>query len=158
MTAKLTRDGARNRSRADALKGWAMPALSFGFFLLYGAVLAGFVKPPENDRLVGRLEPLIFVIVGYSFGRLPSQQNERTLKEEIHRQTQRADAAYHAREQSQQSRDALEEKLRNVRAALTTPSRGAGDTKAEGAGRVGAHGGDDLLRGPVAAALNVINS
>ncbi|HYY97964.1 MAG TPA: hypothetical protein VE642_05190 [Pyrinomonadaceae bacterium] len=158
MTAKLAREGVRKGVTADALKGWAMLALALGFLLLHAAALAGLVRFPENDRLVGRLEPLVFVIAGYFFGRLPSQQNERTLKDEINRQTQRADAAHHAREQSQQSRDALEEKLKNVRAALTTPSRGAGDTSADGTGRVSSHVEDEHLRGPVATALNVINS
>lgn len=147
MAAKLARDGEQGWVAADALKGWGMLALTFGFVLLYGAALAGLVGPPDNDRLVERLEPLIFVIVGYFFGRLPSQQNERMLKDEIGRQAQRADAAQHAREQAQQSREALEEKLKNVRAALTPASRGAG-----------AQAGDGALRGPVAAALTIINS
>jgi hypothetical protein len=43
--------------------------------------------------LVLRLEPIIFVIIGYYFGRLPGQQNEKTLKQEIGRQTLRAAAA-----------------------------------------------------------------
>jgi len=47
--------------------------------------------------MIARIEPIIFVIVGYYFGRLPSQQNEKALKEEISRQTQRADAAQHAK-------------------------------------------------------------
>ena len=72
--------------------------------------------------MVSRLEPIIFVIIGYYFGRLPSQQNESTLKDEINRQTQKADAAQHAKEQAQQARESLEEKMKNVRAALATSS------------------------------------
>jgi len=40
-----------------------------------------------------RLEPIIFVIISYYFGRLPAQQNEQTLKEEIGGQTEKADTA-----------------------------------------------------------------
>lgn len=158
MTAKLTRDGARSGGAVDALKGWVMAALMLGFLTLYGAALAGLVRPPENDRLVGRLEPLIFVIVGYFFGHMPSQQNQQTLKDEINRQTQRADAAQHAREQAQLSRESLEEKLKNVRAALTRPPRGAGEPTRDGPEKVGAQTLDEYLRGTVAAALSVINS
>ena len=70
--------------------------------------------------MVSRIEPIIFVIIGYYFGRLPAQQNEKTLKEEIGRQTQKADAAQHAKEQALQSREALEEKLKSVSAVLNT--------------------------------------
>lgn len=157
MAAKLARDGAQRGGVVDGLRGWAMLALTFGFLLFYAAALAGLIRPPDNDRLVWRLEPLIFVIVGYFFGRLPSQQNERTLKEEINRQTQRADAAQHAREQVQQSREALEEKVKNARsiiapAALAPPSRALTDRATT------PHAGEDTLRAAVAAAMTVLNS
>jgi hypothetical protein len=103
---------------ADALKGWVMVALTFVFILLYGAALVGWLRPLTDDKMVLRLEPIIFVIIGYYFGRLPGLQNEHTLKEEIGRQTQKADAAQHAREQALQKRESLEEKLKNVAAVL----------------------------------------
>ena len=109
--------------------------------------------------MVLRLEPIIFVIIGYYFGRLPAQQNEKTLKDEIGRQTQKADAAQHAKEQALQSREALEEKVKNVNAALTaaapTTSRAsfAEDVhKANGAIK------EDALRHSVGAAVRILNS
>lgn len=59
-----------------------------------------------------RLEPIIFVVIGYYFGRLPARQHETTLKEEIVRLARKADAALHAKEQLQQERKALEEKVK----------------------------------------------
>lgn len=50
--------------------------------------------------MIARIEPIIFVTVGYYFGHLPSQHNAKTLKEEISRQTQRANGAQHAKEQT----------------------------------------------------------
>ena len=79
--------------------------------------------------MITRLEPIIFVIIGYYFGRLPAQQNEKTLKDEIGRQTQKADAAQHAKEQAQQTREALEEKIKNVSAALTSAGPSHLDSK-----------------------------
>jgi hypothetical protein len=109
--------------------------------------------------MVGRLEPIIFVIIGYYFGRQPSQQIEATLKDEINRQVQKADAAQHAKEQAQQNSESLEEKMKNVRAALisSTPgmaSKGLTDRldKADGPAK------EDALRHSVAAALNILNS
>jgi hypothetical protein len=95
-----------------------MVVLTLVFVSLYGAALFGWLKPLPDDRMVMRLEPIIFAIIGYYFGRLPAQQNERTLKQEINRQAQRADASQSAKEQALQSREALEEKIKNVRAAL----------------------------------------
>ena len=109
-----------------------MVVLTLIFVALYGAALIGWLKPLADEKMVLRLEPIIFVIIGYYFGRLPAQQNEKTLKEEIGRQTQKADAAQHVKEQALQTRG-LEEKLKNVNAALTsaapsTPSRRLADS------------------------------
>ena len=95
-----------------------MVSLTFVFVLLYGAALVGWLRPLADEKMVVRLEPIIFVVIGYYFGRLPSQQNERMLREEIVRQTQKADAAQHAKEQALQTREALEEKMKAAAAAL----------------------------------------
>jgi len=55
----------------DALKNWIMVVLTLIFISLYGAALIGWLKPLADDRMVMRLEPIIFVIIGYYFGRLP---------------------------------------------------------------------------------------
>ena len=104
----------------DAFKSWVMVILTLGFVVLYGLALIGKLKPLMDTSIVSRLEPLIFLIIGYYFGRLPAQQNEKTLKEEIGRQIQKADAAQHAKEQALQSREALEAKLKSVSVMLST--------------------------------------
>ncbi|MDX6385570.1 MAG: hypothetical protein QOK48_3143 [Blastocatellia bacterium] len=109
--------------------------------------------------MVLRLEPIIFVIIGYYFGRLPARQNEKTLKEEIGRQTQKADAAQHATEQALQTREALEEKLKNVNAALTTTAP-AMSTVSFAENIHGADGRikEEGLRYSVGAAVRILNS
>jgi len=144
---------------ADVLKGWTMVVLTFVFVVLYGAALFGWLKPQENVTMITRLEPIIFVIIGYYFGRLPAQQNEKTLKEEIGRQTQKADAAQHAKEQAQQSREAAEEKIKNVNAALA--SSAAATSSARFGEDINNSGGpirEDGLRYSVGAALRILNS
>ncbi len=140
---KESQETTPGQGMADALKSWTMVVLTFVFVLLYGAALFGWLKPVTDVTMITRLEPIIFVIIGYYFGRLPAQQNEKTLKDEIGRQTQKADAAQHAKEQALQSREALEEKVKNVRAALAPISAKA---FAEGAGS------------PVGAALSILNA
>lgn len=95
-----------------------MVILTLGFVALYGLALIGKLKPLEDVSMVSRIEPIIFVIIGYYFGRLPSQQNEKSLKEEIDRQTQKADAAQQAKENALETREAFEEKLKNINATL----------------------------------------
>ena len=144
---------------ADTLKNWIMVVLTLLFVGLYGAALIGWLKPLADEKMVMRLEPIIFVIIGYYFGRLPGQQNERTLKQEINRQTQRADASQSAKEQALQSNEALEEKIKNVKSTLS--SEPAAFTTASGSDLFKSGGskvGDDDLRPVVNAALRILSS
>ncbi len=143
---------------ANALKGWVMVALTLMFVILYGAALTGWIRPLEDEKMVTRLEPIIFVIIGYYFGRLPAQQNEKTLKDEIGRQTQKADAAQHAKEQAQQTREALEEKIKNVKAALAVSPGVSVKALADTLDKAGGSVKEDYLRLSVTAALNILNS
>lgn len=113
-------DTSRKQGMTDIFKSWMMVALTLIFVVLYTAALLGWLKPLTDLTMISRLEPIIFVIIGYYFGRLPAQQNEKTLKDEISRQTQKADAAQHAKEQAQQVRETLEEKVKNARTALVS--------------------------------------
>lgn len=143
----------------EALKNWVMVILTLGFVALYGLALVGKLKPLTDVSMVSRIEPIIFVIIGYYFGRLPSQQNEKTLKEEISRQTQKADAAQHAKENALQTREALEEKLRNINVTLEggiNPSRTELHNNAIIEGN---RTTDELaLRNSVAAARRILNA
>src|SRR6266576_2472346 len=97
---------------SDTLKNWIMVVLTLVFITLYGAALTGLLKPLTDEKMVLRLEPIIFVIIGYYFGRLPGIQNEKALQQEINRLTQRYDAAQSAKEQALQVNEAMEEKLK----------------------------------------------
>ena len=132
----------RDKQRlAETLKTWGMVFMTLIFIVLYGLALIGRLKPMLDISVVSRLEPIIFVLLGYYFGRLPCHQNEGVLKNEIDRQTKRADAAHQARETALQSREALDEKLKNVHTVLA--SEGLVETYQSGA---------------VTAALKILNS
>lgn len=143
----------------EALKSWVMVILTLSFVALYGLALIGKLKPLADVSMVSRIEPIIFVIIGYYFGRLPSQQNERTLKEEISRHTQKADAAQHAKENALQTREALEEKLRNISATLEV---GLSPSRTELHNNAGTQGdrttGELALRHSVAAARRILDA
>ena len=132
-----------------------MVVLTFAFVILYGLALIGKLRPLADLSIVSRLEPIIFVIIGYYFGRLPGQQNELTLKREIGRQMQRAEAAQHAKETALQSREALDEKLKNARTALAS-SPLVDDSSAKAVNNAG--GPANLPHGSIAAAFNILKS
>jgi hypothetical protein len=130
-----------------------MVVLTLALVLLYAAALIGWIKPLADEKMALRLEPIIFVIVGYCFGRLPAQQNERTLKHEIDRHAQKVDAVQAAKEQALQTLAALEEKVKNVTAAVApVKSRKRLDA------RSGKQGADEALDGSLVAALEILNS
>jgi hypothetical protein len=140
---------------AAELKSWSMLC----FRIAYGFPLMDSVKPLSNVSMITRLELIIFVIIGYYFGRLPAKQNEKTLKDEIGRQTQKAEAAQHAKETALQSREALEEKMKNVSAALTSAVPAMSAAKfAEDIHRTSGPINEDGLRYSMGAALRILDS
>ena len=147
------------QNMGDALKSWMMVALTLIFVLLYAAALIGWLKPLTDPAMAIRLEPIIFVIIGYYFGRLPAQQNEKTLKNEINRQTQKADAAQQIKEQAVSEREALEEKVKNVKAALLAPRPSVmSDLAAGGAGKVKTSDANGAARHSIETAVKILDS
>ncbi|HEX9959603.1 MAG TPA: hypothetical protein VGB00_01555 [Pyrinomonadaceae bacterium] len=96
-----------------------MAALFIIFIFLYILVLAGKLESLREREMVMHLEPIIFVLIGYYFGRSPAQQNEKLFRDEITRQTNRADAAQSAKERAQQVSESLEEKIKNAKTVLS---------------------------------------
>jgi len=154
VATKLTQATQQVANIADASKGWVMVALTFVFILLYGAALVGWLRPLTDDRMVLRLEPIIFVIIGYYFGRLPGLQNEHTLKEEIGRQSQKAEVAQYTKEQALQKVEGLEVKLKNIAVALS-PSA-ATLASAEGKDKQGFNNDSGMARN-IDVALKIIS-
>jgi len=132
-----------------------MVFVTLAFIVLYGLALMGKLKPWGDISVVLRLEPIIFVLLGYYFGRLPCHQNEGMLKKEIDRQTKRADAAHQARETALQSRDALDEKLKNVQTVLASERLGWSKGTAGAADKAIS---DTYHKGAVTAALKILDS
>ncbi len=149
----------RENDLSNVLRSWIMIALTLMFVLLYASALIGWLRPLADEKMILRLEPIIFVIIGYYFGRLPSQPNEKTLKGEINRQTQRADAAQHAKEQAQRVGEALEEKVKNAKAILTSSTQGlTAKGFVAGLDKADAQLKEETLRQSVTATLSVLNS
>lgn len=67
---------------AQGVKVWGLAVLTLLFIVLY--TLAMFGKfPHANDQVLLRLEPIIAIIIGYFFGRVPSIVIEKQLAERL---------------------------------------------------------------------------
>jgi hypothetical protein len=136
-----------------------MIVLTLIFVFLYTAALLGWLKPLSDITLVMRLEPILFVILGYYFSSLPAQQTQAELKEEIARQTKRADATQFSREQTQQERDALVEKLSNVRTILMpAASKRLSKIQIDSNLKTDKESNSEALQYSINTAINILNS
>jgi hypothetical protein len=144
------------QSMTDSLKGWIMIALTLIFVLLYVAALFGLIEPLKDVSIITRLEPIIFVIIGYYFGRLPAQANENTLKSEINRQSQKADAAQQIKEKTLQEREALEEKVKNAKIVLVPHINGLLPKNAAGLADTSERSGN--ANRAIETAVNILDS
>jgi hypothetical protein len=141
-----------------------MVGLTFIFVGLYFAALVGWLPPLADEKLVTRLEPIIFVIVGYYFGRLPGEQNEAALKQEINRQATNTDEAHKKLEQANETESAQraktqesEQRLKDVHAVLSSaaPQTESGDAMPSFSVK-GVGGGEDPARHALSAAMSIL--
>ena len=139
----------------DSLRGWWS---SPSFLWLYGAASFGSLKPLADDRMVMRLEPIIFCDYWLLLWMFAGTAERKRLWVEINRQTQRAEAAQSAKEQALQENEAMEEEIRNVRATFS--SEIAAGTTASGAGAFAPRGISPRggLAPAISAAVRILDS
>lgn len=102
----------------DSLKSWTMAIITLVFVALYALSLAG--KAGLASEALNNLQPIVFVIIGYYFGRLPSQPVETALQEQIRSQGTREDAARSAEKKAATDLVASEERMKTTMAILET--------------------------------------
>ncbi len=152
-------DISQGQNSTEGLRSWMMVTLTLIFVFLYAAALFGWLTPLADMTMITRLEPIIFVIIGYYFGRLPAQQTEKTLKGEIDRQIQKADAAQYTKEKVLQEREVLEEKIKNAKVALTPNfSNLSSNTVSESSINKSIAFNNDTAHHSIKTAVNILNS
>ncbi len=146
-------------SIADSFPDALILILIGAFVVFYVSVLTGWLKPTVDFSVLSRLEPLVLLFIGYYFGRLPSARNERNLKEEILRQTQKADAACQMKERANCEIEVLDEKIKNAKAVLlSTPlARIQEGDRTAGNGSRNLQGTENNLR-VIGTAVGILNS
>lgn len=158
MLTKPDEDQANPRGLYEALKGWVMVLLTLIFVGLYGLALLGKLAPLSDLWMVSRLEPIIFVILGYYFGRLPGKENEQNLKNEVNRQARRANAVQHALETALKSSEALEERVKNALVAFSGGRLSPNDEITETLDTETTPAGKTHRRESIAAGLKILMS
>ncbi len=133
----------------DPIKKMIVVALTVVFTALYVIAIIGRWRWDSDREAIQLLQPIVYVIIGYFFGRMPSEATERSLRSVAADKTQQASEA--------------QARLKSVRAVLSQTS--AAPTAASPApGRAAemmpagaASASHDDLRRSVAAAISVID-
>ncbi len=118
MPDKFTPVVPVEKNIADILRDTLMVIFTLLFVLLYAAAFSGKLDPLRDNTLIARLEPIILILTTFYFARLSARHYEKNLNREIIRQTQKAEAAQYAKEQAQQERESLEERIKNAKTVL----------------------------------------
>jgi hypothetical protein len=155
-------------STSETLRGWMLVILTAVFVALYTAALLGWIKPLPDNQVVVRLESIVAVIIGYYFGRVPGEKNEKTLKQQVEREARKAGEAEEDRKDAQRGeaaahvdRAALEQKVKSAKAALAAvgvPQGAQGRLAPNLGGEAEAPATDSAARHAAAAALRVLDA
>ena len=128
------------------VKVWLMVLLTLVFVVLYVLAITGLIQAPADEKLMLRLEPIIAVIIGYFFGRVPSFTNEKQL----------ARRAKDAEARSSPALQARLEDLRKVLAGEGQPDESTGSRRKSRPGP-GDQADEAELRQRVAAAMSILS-
>jgi len=139
----------------DPLKRITIGILTIVFigFYVVGIYLVWNGNTPTNDKVITLLQPIVYVIIGYYFGRMPSERTEKQLKDEAKEKGKLADDASAAANRATT-------KLQTVKTLLLGAAGSAGSPQASGfaanlsSARTGT---EDILKLTVAHAINVID-
>lgn len=106
------------KSLSEAVRNSLMIILTLIFVFLYAAAFSGKLDPLKDNSMLLRFEPILFLFMGYYFGRFPARQGEKVMKDEIARQSQQIAAAQFAKERVQKDHESLDERIKNAKNAL----------------------------------------
>jgi hypothetical protein len=104
----------------ETIKTLGILIIAIVFVSLYALIVTGMIRPIGDITVLSRIEPMVFVVVGYFLSRLQAGHYEQTLKEELRRQTLRAESAQSEKERVEVEKEGIEERMRNVRTALVS--------------------------------------
>jgi hypothetical protein len=148
-------------------KDWVVVVLTAVFVILYVLALAGLLQPPSNDKLVVQIAPIISLMIGYYFGRIPGEKTEQTLQQHVNdtrNQRQQAEdqrnQAQNERNEAVEQRERLATRIVDAKAALSAAAPAAPPQQlAATLGGSGTSAPDpDAVRKAAAAALKVLET
>lgn len=145
---KLLPGRASTANGEDPIKRLTIALLTILFVGLYFfAIVAVWVgDSAANSKAIALLQPIVYVIIGYYFGRLPSEKVEKQLKDEAMEKSKQADTAI-------VSASSAASKLAAVKALL---SKSIGSTSDTSLGANNAIDAENAMRLTIVHALNVL--
>lgn len=105
-------------SGEDPIKKTMIVGLTVVFVALYVGAILGW---GGLGAQVNVIQPIVYVIIGYFFGRMPSEKNEKALREDAKDKEQKAEVA-------RTDADQAKSKLGAVRRILSAAGAGGGST------------------------------
>jgi hypothetical protein len=107
---------------------WVMVCLTAVFVVLYVLTLFGWIsaQEPADQSILVRLEPILFAIIGYYFGREPSVRNENRLSSEADEERKRRNVAQDAERAEAVKKARADQTISNTLAALGSGAPAAG--------------------------------
>jgi hypothetical protein len=148
-------NGNKSGTGEDPLKRITIGILTFIFIALYVVGIYGVWNgdTAANAKAITLLQPIVYVIIGYYFGRLPSEKTEKQLKDQADEKGKQADDA-------KATATVATTKLRTVKTLLSGAAASTGTPEADGfAKNLSGVPRDDqgTLKVTVAHAINVID-
>jgi hypothetical protein len=93
--------------------------LTIVFVALYVLGITGWwTALTPNKDVIGPVAPIVAVIIGYYFGRMPAEKNEKALQHQVNQKTQEASEAREEQKETRSDRDKLSAKVDAAKAAL----------------------------------------
>ncbi len=142
----------------ENFKSWIVVILTFVFIACYLDGLFGSQVTPNKD-IVNALGPIVAVIIGYYFGRMPSEKVENSLKEQANQKTTEARQAQEERATALEQKSKLSQKVQDAISALSSGAPAAPVNELALTLSVkGADSPDDAVRTASVSALKILQS
>lgn len=100
----------------ETLRSWTILFLMLAFVTLYALVLIGILRPVTDITVITRIEPIVFIVIGFLFGRLPAGCPRQSPENENARHSTRVDTAQDCANKLETGGKGFDEKLASVRA------------------------------------------
>lgn len=110
----LPPDKAPTDAKKRSFNQWPFVVFALIFISFYASVSVGWLRPIADLSILSRLEPIIFVVIGFYFGRSSSVENENALQQQKAVEIRKADQAIEERDRVKKEYEILSERMKSA--------------------------------------------